>query len=122
MYRIFKVPTFSRWMKKAKLSDQALKVAVGEMKEGLIDADLGSGLIKKRVALPGVGKRSGARTLVATNKKGRWIFLFGFAKNEKANITMRELEVLRSLSVDFLNFSESEIDHAVAGSALLEVL
>ena len=108
-------------MKKAKLSDQALKVAVGEMKEGLIDADLGSGLIKKRVALPGVGKRSGARTLVATNKKGRWIFLFGFAKNEKANITMRELEVLRSLSVDFLNFSESEIDHAVAGSALLEV-
>jgi hypothetical protein len=58
--------------------------AVAEMVQGLVDADLGGGIVKKRVALPGRGKRSGARTLVVTNKGKRWFFVFGCEKNDRA--------------------------------------
>ena len=61
------------------------------MDRGLIDADLGGGIVKKRVGLAGRGKRSGARTLIATNKGDRWFFVFGFEKNERANIGDDEL-------------------------------
>lgn len=62
------------------------------MQAGLIDADLGGCVVKKRVALPGRGKSGGARTLVATNKDNRWFFVFGFKKNERTNINKKELE------------------------------
>ena len=68
MRRVFKTRHFSRWMRKTELSDSALADAVNEMARGLIDADLGGGLVKKRLGLAGRGKRGGARTLVATNK------------------------------------------------------
>jgi hypothetical protein len=58
---------FSRWFGKTDLSVEALCRSVDEMERGLIDANLGGGIIKKRVALPGRGKRGSARTLVATN-------------------------------------------------------
>lgn len=74
---------FRRWMRKTELSDAALCKAVAEMDQGLIDADLGGGVMKKRVPLPGRGKSGGARTLVATNKGDRWFFLYGFAKNQR---------------------------------------
>jgi len=73
MKRIFKTRYFARWMRKTELSDEALYSAVIEMTHGLIDADLGGGILKKRVGLSGRGKRGGARTLVATNKGNRWI-------------------------------------------------
>jgi hypothetical protein len=61
-------------MRKAGLTDQTLYRAVAEMAEGLVDADLGGNVVKKRVALPGQGKRGGARTIVATNWGDRWFF------------------------------------------------
>ena len=74
--RVFKTRYFSRWFRKIGLSDVVLCQAVKEMEQGLIDANLGGGVVKKRLALPGGGKRGGARTLVATNKDNRWFFLF----------------------------------------------
>ena len=121
MDRVLKTPVFNRWMRKADLTDQALSKATDEMKNGLIDADLGGGILKKRVPLPGRGKRGAARTLLATNRKGRWIFLFGFQKNDRENISGHELEALQELSSDLMGFSEAEIDLAVARHELLEV-
>jgi hypothetical protein len=80
MRRVFKTRYFSRWMRKTELSDELLFAAVTEMAQGLIDADLGGGLVKTRVGLSGRGKRGGARTLVATNKANRWFFVYGFEK------------------------------------------
>ncbi|MEI8162138.1 MAG: type II toxin-antitoxin system RelE/ParE family toxin [Betaproteobacteria bacterium] len=91
MKRVFKIRHFSRWMRKTELTDRVLCGAVAEMDRGLIDADLGGGIVKKRVGLAGRGKRSGARTLIATNKGDRWFFVFGFEKNERANIGDDEL-------------------------------
>ncbi|HLR13312.1 MAG TPA: type II toxin-antitoxin system RelE/ParE family toxin, partial [Burkholderiaceae bacterium] len=73
MRRVFKTRTFTGSMKKAGLTDAALCAAVEEMSQGLIDADLGGYVVKKRVALSGQGKRGGARTIVATKMAGRWL-------------------------------------------------
>lgn len=73
-------------MQKSALSDDALSRAVLEMAQGRVDADLGGRVVKKRVALPGRGKSGGVRTIVATNRGDRWFFMYGFEKNERANI------------------------------------
>jgi len=83
MKRVFKTRHFSRWVRKTELTDNALCTAVAEMAQGLIDADLGGGIVKKRVGLAGRGKRGGARTLVATSKGNRWFFVYGFEKNDR---------------------------------------
>lgn len=80
MRRVFKIREFNRWMRKTSLTDEALCMAVAEMAAGLVDADLGGGVVKKRVALPGKGKSGGVRTLIATNRGNRWFFVFGFEK------------------------------------------
>jgi hypothetical protein len=116
-----KTKHFSRWATKSGLSDAVLRAAVREMQAGLIDADLGGGLIKKRVALPGRGKRGSARTLLATNRAERWIFVYGFEKNEKDNITTKELEALRLLAADLLRFSDEQVLAAMKRGFLVEV-
>jgi hypothetical protein len=119
--RAFKTRHFDRWMRKTDLTDVALCTAVREMSQGLIDADLGHGLVKKRVGLAGRGKRSGARTLVATNKKNRWFFVFGFEKNERTNIDGDELDVLQDLASELLLRSSDELAIAVVDGALKEI-
>jgi len=107
--------------RKAALSDDVLCRAVSEMRRGLIDADLGGDIIKKRIALPGHGKRGSARTLLATNRRDRWIFIFGFGKNELANISEKELEALRLLAHDLLSLTDMQISAAISNGSLLEV-
>ena len=119
MKRVFKTRHFNRQMK--SLDDRALCAAVEEMVRGLIDADLGGYIVKKRVALPGRGKSSGARTIVATKKGNRWIFLFGFAKNEKSNITASETERLQAFAADLLSLSEKSLNEFVREGKLVEI-
>lgn len=121
MRRIWKTRTFQRWLRKTLLTDASLLKAVEEMERGLVDADLGGSVYKKRVALPGRGKSGSVRTLVATNKDDRWFFLFGFEKNERENITQPELAYLRSAAQVFLAFSDAEIAVAVRNGDFLEV-
>lgn len=108
-------------MRKTELSDVALIAAINEMEQGLIDADLGGGIVKKRVALPGRGKSAGSRTLVATNRGNRWFFVFGFEKSERANISPKELTALQLIATDLLKLSSVEIDVEVENGALQEV-
>lgn len=121
MRRVFKTRYFSRWMRKTELSDPALCTAVVEMERGLIDADLGGGIVKKRVALPGRGKSGGARTLVATNKGNRWFFVFGFEKNERSNVSARELEALQKIAADLLRLTSKDLDAHVEWGELQEI-
>lgn len=117
----FKTRYFQRWMRKTELSDSALCKAVQEMAAGLIDADLGGGVVKKRIGLAGRGKRGGVRTLVATNKGNRWFFLFGFEKNERDNIGDDELQALQDYAADLLKRTAAQLDAAVADGTLLEI-
>ena len=104
--RIFTTKTFSKWQRKTGMSDQSLIKAIQEIQSGLVDAQLAKGLVKKRVAQSGRGKQSSARTLVATYFEARWFFIFGFLKNEKSNITLKELQWLMSFAQKLLGLSE----------------
>jgi hypothetical protein len=121
MERIFRTRTFSRWMSKAGVADADLRRSVTEMEAGLIDADLGGQVVKKRIALPGRGKRGGARTIVATNRGDRWYFIFGFSKNERANIDKHELRALQELASDLLGQDAAAITAALKAGELVEI-
>lgn len=121
MRRVFKTRYFARWMRKTDLSNEALCYAVDEMIQGLIDADLGGGVVKKRVGLSGRGKQGGARTLVATNKGNRWFFVYGFEKNDRANISDDELEALKDLAEQLLARTGKQLAEALNDGTLSEI-
>jgi len=108
-------------MRKTGLADDMLCRAVSEMMQGLVDGDLGGNLLKKRISLSGRGKRGGGRTIVATNRCDRWFFLYGFEKNERANISKNEIKALRELAAQYLAFDDKQIEWAVRSGKLLEV-
>ena len=118
---IYKTRWFDRWARKQGLDAAVLKQAVQEMIDGLYEADLGGGLLKKRIARPGQGKSGGFRTLVATNKGSRWVFVFGFPKNERSNIDKDEEEALKKLAVQLLSLTPQALDKAQRAGELTEV-
>jgi hypothetical protein len=118
---ILKTRNFARWARKIGLADSLLDKAVLEMGRGLLEADLGGGILKKRIALPGRGKRGSIRTLLATNRNDRWFFVFGFEKNKRANISDNELESLKKLAKHLLGLTAAQITTAIEEGALMEV-
>jgi hypothetical protein len=119
--RIFKTPLFAKWAKKEKLTDGQLRQAVQEMEAGLIDADLGGHIYKKRIALQGRGKRSGARSILAYQIQEKAFFIFGFAKNEKATLDEEDLKIAKAFAKELLKYSNTQLDELVHGGKLYEV-
>lgn len=118
---IYNTRWFDRWARKQGLSAASLCAAVREMAAGLVDADLGGGLVKKRVARPGQGKSGGFRTLVATNRGDRWVFVFGFPKNERSNIDKDEEDALKKLAAHLLSITVEAFDQAQRAGEIVEV-
>ena len=119
--QVFKTRWFQKWAAREGMGDAALLVAVEEMEGGLIDAELGGHVIKKRVALPGRGKRSGARTLVVYRHASLALFVYGFAKNERANISDKELKALKLLAAQLLGYTPPALTKAIKAGELIEV-
>jgi hypothetical protein len=118
---ILKLRSFHRWAKSEGISDASLKKAVNEIARGLVEADLGSGLFKKRVAREGEGKRGGFRTMLAFRRDDRSIFILGYPKNAKDNIGDDELVVLKKLAKELLLATEAEIHKRIETGELVEV-
>lgn len=118
---VFKTKWFDKWADKQGLTSNGLCAAVREMSAGLYEADLGGGLFKKRVARPGQGKSGGFRTLVASKRQGRWVFLYGFPKNERSNIDKDEEAALKRLAAHVLGLSDQAIATAVQAGELIGV-
>lgn len=121
MTRILKRKDFARWQAGQKLPDAALCKAVEDMEDGLIDADLGGFLYKKRVARPGGGKSGGYRTLLSARIGDRCVFLHGFPKSDKANITRDEKKALQFAGKVFLELSGEALSKALQSGVLVEV-
>jgi hypothetical protein len=119
--RVFKNKMFHKWAKSEGLSDKALLKAVKEIEKGLIDADLGSGLIKKRLARKGQGKSSGFRTMVAFKKYFRTFFIYGFQKNQRDNINEQEKRALKKLAHELLDMPDSKLNEIIINGDLYEV-
>jgi hypothetical protein len=119
--RVFKNAWFQKFARKEKISDAALYEAVARAGRGLIDADLGGGVIKQRVARPGEGRSGGYRTLIFFRVGTRAVFAFGFAKSDRDNISAADEGILRSTAKLTLGFSDAEIDQLVDAGKLEEV-
>jgi hypothetical protein len=120
--RTFTTKWFRRWAGKHGVTDNTLLVAVDEMRRGLIDADLGGHVVKKRVPLPGRGKRSGARTIVAFRDSHHVFFIYGFAKNERDNIDPDELDAFRLLAKELQSYDAERLTRAIRAGELYEVI
>lgn len=119
--RVFKSKHFSRYAKKEGIENTALTDAIREIEAGLVDAVLGGGLVKKRVARDGGGKSSGYRTIIAFSSGQRSLFLYGFAKSDRDNIGNDELRELRKLSQLFLGLKDEEITSALEIDRIEEI-
>lgn len=119
--RVFKNGWFERFARKERLSDSVLRDAVARAESGLLDADLGGGVIKQRVARLGKGKSGGYRTLILFRRGDRAIFAFGFGKASQANISKADLALLRDAAAEALSWSDEELDRLVASDTLVEI-
>ncbi len=119
--RVFKVRSVARFARRERIGDGDLIEAIQRAERGIVDADLGGGLIKQRVARSGQGRSGGFRVLVAFRIGDRAVFLYGFAKNERDNIDPDELAELREVAKDWLRADEERIDRALADGTLQEV-
>jgi hypothetical protein len=111
----------ARFARREQISAASLREAIERSERGSIDADLGGGLVKQRVARPGRGRSGGYRTILAYRQSGRAVFLFGFAKSERSNIGREELAELREIGSNWLNVSQEVIAQAVGQGILKEV-
>jgi hypothetical protein len=119
--RTFKTKWLARFVRREGITDKSLSDAIGRAERGIIDADLGGGLIKQRVARAGQGRSGGYRVVVAYLKQERAVFLYAFANNERENIGPVELEELRQLGSNWLHSSSQKISEAIEAGALQEV-
>ena len=118
---IYRTRWFARWARKEGLGDKALCRAVEEMSNGLYEANLGGNLFKKRIARPGQGKRGSFRTIVATNFKSRWFFVYGFSKNARDNIDEDEAAALKKLATTLLTMPPQALAKALEAGEVMEV-
>lgn len=113
MKYIYMPKDFARLARRSGLADAGLLDAVDRAETGKIDADLGGGLIKQRVARPGEGRSGGFRVVVAYRKAERAIFLHMFPKSRQANLSAIELEVYQELAKLYDALTDEQLDRLV---------
>ena len=120
--RTFKTKSFARFARREGITDGALCDAVGRIANGLVDADLGGGVIKQRVPRPDQGRSGGVRALLALRREECAFFIHGFAKSDRENLRQAELKAIRALAGEMLRLGEAEIDAMRANGTISEVI
>jgi hypothetical protein len=119
--RVFKTKTFARWAKKV-IADALLCRAALEIEQGLYDADLGQGVCKKRIALPGKGKSGSTRTLVAKQHKTAIFFIAGREKSDPGTDFTDKEEEAAKVYADMLHaVNTQKLNQLAADGALTEI-
>jgi len=112
---------FSKWASSQNIASTGLFEAIEEVESGHFDANLGGHLYKKRIRFEGQGKSGSGRTIICYKKGNRAIFIHGFAKNEKSNLSRKELNAFKEFSKILLGLSETEITLAIENGNFIEV-
>jgi len=120
--RVFKTKGFARFARGERISDAYLCEAIRRAEHGLLDADLGGGVIKQRVARPGQGRSGGYRVLIAYRPKPRSVFLFGFAKSARPNVDEDELATAQDIAKGWLGADAKALALAVAEGLIQEMV
>lgn len=121
--RVFKNKWFNHWASKEGISDSVLLNAAEEIVTGMVDADLGGCLFKKRLPRTGAGKRGGYRVVVGYKRPNteRIVFLYAFAKNDKTNISVKEEAALSLAAQSFVATTDKHIQELLAAGSIWEV-
>lgn len=119
--RIFKTISFARFARRKKIGDHSLCDAVGRIMKGLVDADLGGGIVKQRIARAGGGRSGGFRTIVLLRRDELAFFVYGFAKSDRENLRRREMATCRLLAEDYLAMDRQGLAAALAVGDIIEV-
>ncbi len=120
--RIFKTKMFARFARRERISDASLCEAVRRAERGLLDAQLGGGVIKQRVARSGQGRSGGYRVLIAHRPRTLSVFLYGFAKSERDNVDNSELATLRDIAKGWFQTDANTLTRAIADGLIQEVM
>lgn len=120
-FAVFKTRPFARFARKACIHESLLWDAAQRANLGLMDADLGGGVVKQRIARAGEGKSGGSRVILVLRSEARAVFVYGFEKKDRSNIKSDELEALRELASVMLGYSDEEIAQRVADGVLIEI-
>ena len=118
--RIFKTKAFNRWAK-GLLTDESLLVAVDEISVGRFDASLGQKVYKQRVAIAGAGRSGGARTILAFHEGDNVFFMYGFEKNERANISKTDKEALQKAAKVYFALNDKKLTDELQAGRLVEI-
>ncbi len=113
---------FSKWVVKQNIKNDELITTLGELQSGNFDANLGSNIYKKRIKINRQGKRSSGRTIICYKKEERAIFIHGFSKSEKSNLSIKEFIAFKELSTILFAFSVEELNIAIENGDLIEVI
>ncbi len=119
--RIFITKTFGRFASHEGIDDAALRQAAAWAEAGQIDADLGGGVIKQRIARKGQGKSGSFRTLVLFRRGAMAVFVYGFAKSDRNNIGPVELRAFRKLAAEMLSLDDAALKAAMKNGTLREI-
>ncbi len=112
---------FSKWASKQNIPKKELAIALAELRSGNFEAALGGNIYKKRIRFRGQGKSGSGRTVICYKKGDKAIFIHGFAKNEKSNLSKKELIVFKELSKILLGLSSKKIKTAIENGDLIKV-
>ena len=119
--RIFVTRWMARFARKSRIDDALLVEAIERAEKGLIDADLGGGLIKQRIARSGQGRSGGYRTLIAIRIGDRAFVLYAFAKSEQENISANVLSELKDIGRVLLSTDEGGLRKILRDGEIEEI-
>lgn len=119
--RIFKNKLFARLSRKEDISDEKLCEAIRRAEKGQIDADIGGGVIKQRLSRPNEGKSGGYRAIILYRQGDKAFFVYGFAKNDEANITKDEEKAFKKAAPIMLRLSDEILKQQLKTGNLVEV-
>lgn len=119
--RIFKSGWFERFAGKQRIDDATLREAIVRAERGQIDADLGGGVVKQRIARPGQGRSGGFRSIILFRTGERAFFVFGFAKSDRDNIDREELDAFRKMAHHVLALTDDQLARLLASGQFMEI-
>jgi hypothetical protein len=120
-FSVYKNKPFARFARKARITDSELWKVAALANEGFVDANLGGGVIKQRIARPGEGKSGGSRSIILFRKGDRAVFVFGFEKKDMANISQSDLLAFREYALTYLGYTVAEMDELVDNGTLYRI-
>lgn len=118
---VYKNKAFARFARKSRIRDADLWKAAQLANDGLIDADLGGGVIKQRIARAGEGKSGGSRSIILFKRNNRAVYVYGFEKKDLANVKANDLVAFRELASVVLAYTEVEMARFVRDGVFFKV-